>query len=161
MYLVGVLVGGESSLRNKPTTPRGAMHHHHLSTLLFVSDLLAHWNCSHTLTRTTFLSQQFVPMCNRPLPWLGQKIWAHSLYINPVKDEVDGLFTSDFGISNRPIIMPLKPSKCDLSTIHCVLDLWLKKSMSYLKQQVGLQDFFELHQTFSVKSGTYTLVVLS
>ncbi len=74
---------------------------------------------------------------------------------------MDGLFTSDFGISNRLIIMPLKPSKCDLSTIHCVLDLRLKKSMSYLKQQVGLRDFFELHQTFSVKSGTYTLVVLS
>ncbi len=43
----------------------------------------------------------------------------------------------------------------------CVLDLWLKKSMSYLKQQVGLRDFFELHQTFSVKRRTSTLVVLS
>ncbi len=137
------------------------MHHHHLSTLLFASDLLAHWNCSHMVITSAFLSQRVAPECNRPLPCWVKRFGLICFTLTPLKDEVDGLFTSDFGISNRLIIMPLKPSKCDLSTIHCALDLWLKKSMSYLKQQVGLQDFFELHQTFSVKSGTYTLVVLS
>jgi hypothetical protein len=83
MYLVGVLVGGDSSLRNKPTTPPGGgggggpppppMHHHHLSTLLFVSDLLAHWNCSHMVVTSTFLSHRFEPPCVTDLYRVGSK----------------------------------------------------------------------------------------